>query len=381
MARVAKEKKEDKSVEVISPEQQAAAFLQNNKEDHLNFEEVCADYKVSTGSLLADMALSGGFGQGLHRLGGISEGGKSSFALEVARNFFNQFENGRCCYFKAEGRLSPEMQKRCGLNFVWNPKDWKAGTVLVFETNIFETILNFMSDMTVNNPGKVRYMFIIDSLDSVILKKDSMKSLEGDSKVAGVPKLFKQYCQKVANGFSRRGHMLFIISQRSASIQIDPYAPKERKLMEASGGHSAEHNPNWVLEFQARNASDMILEDPTQKFDIIKNKYVGHEVRIKVKKSVNETTGTEIKYPIRYGAVGKSSVWVSREIGDMLLAFEMVKRGGAWLTFTEEFRKDCLDNGFEVPEKMQGLDNFYSFLEKDQAFLDYLYAKIKNILI
>lgn len=380
MARIKKENIE-KQESSCSPQEQLASFLNKNQEDHLNFLEAFEDYKISSSSLLMDMATNGGLGAGLHRLCGIAEGGKSSLALEYIRNFLAFFGNrARAIYIKAEGRLSTEMQKRCGLKFVWKANEWADNTVFVFECNVFEVILNMMSDLTKNNPNDYKYIFFIDSLDGVILKKDSEKELEGDSKVAGVPKLFKQFAQKIANAFSKRGHMLLIASQRSATIRIDPYAPVERKQVEASGGSAIEHFTNFVFEMQAKNSDDYILEDPNSKFDPIKNKYIGHVVRVKVKKSVNEKTGTIIKYPVKYGVIGRTSVWQEREIADLVLAFEYGRRNGAWINFTPEFCNEMKEKSFDFPEKIQGLENLYMHFESNPDQVKYLFNKFKNIL-
>ena len=64
------------------------SFLKENKDHHYNYEDEI-DYKVSSGSLNVDFELGGGFGPGLHRFVGMNEGGKTSEALEVMKNFLN----------------------------------------------------------------------------------------------------------------------------------------------------------------------------------------------------------------------------------------------------------------------------------------------------
>ena len=80
------------------------SFLKQNEEHHYNFEEEI-DYKVSSGSLKVDFELNGGFGPGLHRFIGMNEGGKTSEALEVMKNFL-KVPNSKGVYVKAEGRLA-----------------------------------------------------------------------------------------------------------------------------------------------------------------------------------------------------------------------------------------------------------------------------------
>ena len=61
----------------------------DNKKYHYNDAET-QDYKVSTGSLNLDLALGGGMPSGVHRFTGINEGGKTSCALSIAREFQKQ---------------------------------------------------------------------------------------------------------------------------------------------------------------------------------------------------------------------------------------------------------------------------------------------------
>ena len=71
-----------------SAKNRLSSFLKENKDDHYNYEEEVY-YKVSTGSLNLDIATSGGLCPGLHRFIGMNEGGKTSEALEVMKNFQN----------------------------------------------------------------------------------------------------------------------------------------------------------------------------------------------------------------------------------------------------------------------------------------------------
>lgn len=377
MAKIAKEKKDEKS---LSSEDVAAQLLSGHKEDHLNFEEEIF-YKVSSGSFLFDKFLGGGFGPGLHRFGGEApETGKTSASLEALRNHLNSPDyDGRGVYFKAEGRLSPEMIKRSGVTFVWKADEWITGTCLVIETNIFEFVLNCTSTLIRNNPSKVRYFFILDSMDTVGLRADIAKELEGDAKVAGVPKLFKQYCQKMANALAKLGHIFIITAQKSATISINPYGPSDKKLMEASGGNAISHQANLILEYQGRLKDDLILEHPEAKPDLFKNKIIGHRCRVKIRKSTNEKSGLTAYYYIRYGQEGGKSVWVEREMAEILIGSGLLNKGGAWFSFDEDFHKDITEKGMEVPVKLQGMDNVYALFENTPQLVEYVKDKFKNL--
>ena len=55
----------------LTPNELMSSFLKNNEKDHYNYEDE-HDYKVSSGSLVVDYELGGGFGPGLDRFTGIN---------------------------------------------------------------------------------------------------------------------------------------------------------------------------------------------------------------------------------------------------------------------------------------------------------------------
>ena len=82
----------------------------------------------------------------------MNEGGKTSEALEVMKNFLKTVPNARGVLIKAEGRLSKEIQERSGVEYVTDPDKWKDGNCFVFESNIFETVSELMLELVKNNP-------------------------------------------------------------------------------------------------------------------------------------------------------------------------------------------------------------------------------------
>jgi len=159
-------------------------FLKAKKDDHYNFEK-SIDYKASSGSLQLDLNLNGGFGPGLHRFVGMNEGGKTSAALEVMKNMLNTQKEAKGFYIKAEGRLSNEMVARSGVKFVYDAKEWKTGTCFVFESNIYEVVVDAIKTLVEQNEDEHQYCFILDSVDGLISKQDIDKSFYDSNKVAG----------------------------------------------------------------------------------------------------------------------------------------------------------------------------------------------------
>jgi RecA/RadA recombinase len=353
-------------------------YLTANKADHYNFEEN-VDYIVSTGSLNLDMEL-GGIGPGVTRLAGGPGTGKTSEALEIIRNFFLSVPNSRAVYIKSEGRLSDDIKQRSGLNFTSKWEDWKDGNVFVFECNIYETIIDLIRDLSLNNDSDKRYLFIVDSADSVNLKNDIVKKIEEGNKVAGAPLLTKQFLQKCSLSLTKYGHICIFISQVSADIKLDPYSRSAPRQVGGSGGNAIGHFANQVLEFMEWYEGDLILEDPKAKHDRIKNRALGHTAKVKIKKSDKEKRYVTVEIPIKHNQVGGNSIWREREIADQLLTWQLISPG-AWMTLSDVLIKELNDNGLEnIPVKINGSNQLNDWLEKRKDVTNYLFNKFRNMV-
>ena len=350
----------------IEPEELLSNFLKEHKEDHFNNEEDI-DYKISSGSLQFDMYLEGGFGPGLHRFTGVNEGGKTSESLQVMKNFLGTLSNSRGLYIKAEGRLGPEVKKRSGVKFVFSPEEWVDGTCFVFESNIYETAMALIRKLITNNEEKTKYCFILDSVDGLIRKADLDKSFEESTKVAGGAVIASNFCKKTSIALGKRGHMAIFISQVRADIKLDPYSKAPIRQNTATGGNALLHYANTIMEFEPRFKGDLILQNPSLKtMDPKKNPIIGHLAKVTIKKSAHENTNTILSYPIRYGRVDGTSIWVEKEIVDLLYAWEFVEKKGAWIKPSDDFKElvDC--KGFEFPDKIQGDNNLFKTIENDK---------------
>jgi RecA/RadA recombinase len=335
---------------------------------------------VSSGSLQLDLQLGGGFGPGLHRFVGINEGGKTSEALEVMKNFLNEIENSKGFYIKAEGRLSPEMQKRSGVKFVFTPEEWVAGTCFVFESNIYETVVDAMRQLVSKNEEKTKFCFLLDAVDGLIAKNDMDKSFEESSKVAGGAVIAATFMKKLSIALAKRGHMAIFISQVRADIKLDPYSKAPVRQTSATGGNALLHFANWILEFEPRFKGDLILKSATDKIDLEKNRPLGHWAKVTVKKSPNEKTNLSIPYPIRYGRTGGKSIWIEKEIVDLLLAWELVTKSGAWFAPSEDFIQLLAEQGLSFPEKIHGEAALFKVVEEDEQLCKFLISYFRSLI-
>ena len=360
------------------PEDILNNFLKANKNDHYNFEEE-ENYKVSSGSLQFDLQLGGGFGPGLHRFTGMNEGGKTSEALQVMKNFLETIPNSRGFYIKAEGRLSPEMKKRSGVDFVHNHDDWEDGKCFVLESNIYESVVDIMTQLVDSNEKKIKFCFILDSVDGLILKNDMAKGYEDSTKVAGGANVASTFMKKISIKLAKRGHMAIFISQVRADIKLDPYTKAPVRQTTATGGNALLHFANWIIEYEPRFAGDQILQDPSnKKADPKTNPIIGVYAKATVKKSPNEKTNTTLSYPIRYGRTGGTSIWIEKEIVDLLEAYSFIKKSGACISITDDFKELLAETSFEFPEKIQGMNNLFKHIESNRELTNYLFEYFKK---
>ncbi len=365
----------------LTPNELISSFLKNNEKDHYNYEQE-HDYKVSSGSLVVDYELGGGFGPGLHRFTGINEGGKTSEALEVMKNFLKTVPNGRGFYIKAEGRLSKEMRSRSGVDFVFDSDEWADGNCFVFECNIYETVVEALRMLVGKNTEGTKYCFILDSVDGLIAKGDIDKPFVDSKKVAGGAVIASDFMKRVSIALAKRGHMAIFVSQVRADIKLDPYSKAPIRQTSATGGNALLHFANFILEFEPCFKTDQILQKQNEKYDQEKNKIIGRYAKITVKKSPNEKTNSIISYPIIYGRKGGKSIWIEKEILDMMFLWDLAnKKGAGWIEFDEDFIGMLKEQNMDFPTKIQGEAQLASFLEENKDAKEFLVSYFKKMLI
>jgi RecA/RadA recombinase len=353
----------EKKNSTIGTSQFMGQFMKANKDYHFNFEETAASYSVSTGSLILDNFIGGGLGAGLQRFTGCNEGGKTNEALQVMRNMLNSVDKTKGLYIKAEGRLSVEIQKRSGLKFVSHPDDWELGTCLVWECNIYDVVFDGLRSLLKNNPDKERLCIVIDSMDGLLPKSDLEKSTSDAAKVAAGASLTSDFLKRVSLGMSKFGHMCIMVSQVRSTIKTNQYAPSDpNNQTNSSGGNAALHYPDWIINFEKRNQSDLILQDPKAR-PSPENPIIGHYAKVHIQKSTNESTGMRVRYPIKHGRTDGKSIWIEREVIEMLLMWKYIEKAGSWFKIDEDVSSYVSGQGLEIKEKYQGMNSLYDLLE------------------
>lgn len=364
--------------ETPSTNDYAESWFKENAKDLFN-HIVPLNRFITSGSLTIDQYIKARSGGVLRLCAKTPELGKSSQGMLYLANYMAVMPKSKAVYFMAEGRLSPELRERTGLKFVWDPKDWDYGTVLVVATNVFELVADFIvKHSEIMFDAGEHLAIMLDSLDGLILKGDKETKGISDGKVAGVPKLTKLLFRHIALPIAFYDIFLIITSQYTTDIKIDQYASSIPRLGEAGGGSSVPHQCDYILEYQPRYKSDYILEDPSAQPDPIKNKIVGLWVNIIIKKSATDSTGTKIAVPIKKGRVG-SAIWVEKEVGDFLIAWECYKKNGSWLTLQSDnvVVKEAAAAGVQLKDKIQGLNSLYEYIETEKPVFEWLLAKFR----
>ena len=349
------------------------AFLndKNNKSFHYNDHEEL-DYKIPTGSLNLDLALGGGFPAGVHRFTGVNEGGKTSCALSVAKNFQDHFgKKGMIVYIKSEGRLSPEMIARSGI-------DTSEERFFKFDCNVFEKVFELIRMLVKENEDDKKYMFIVDSVDALCRQNDYEKPFEDSEQVAGGALITSVFLKKMVLPIIKLNHMMILTSQVRVEVATNPYAARGGPKTKQAGGNAIKHYANFILEFQDRYNSDIMFENPSAAKLEDKGNPIGHFCKIVFRKSVNEKTGASVRYPIKYGRTDGRSVWLEKEVIEMSYVWGFLEKKGAWISLDKEVAEKCKKKKIECFEKIQGEQKLVDFLETNIDFCHFLLNLIKE---
>ena len=345
----------------------------NSKYHYNDYEEL--DYKIPTGSLNLDLALNGGFCAGAHRFTGVNEGGKTSCALTVAKNFQDYFKKeGMVIYVKSEGRLSPELLDRCGI-------DKDPEKFFRFDCNVYEKVFELLRELIRDNPENKKYLFIIDSVDALCRVGDYNKPFEDSEQVAGGALVTSVFLKKVILPLTKMGHMLILTSQVRVEVATNPYASRGGPKVKQAGGNALKHYANYICEFQERYSSDIMYSNPSATRIEDKGDPIGHYCKVAFRKSVNEKTGAIVRYPIRYGRKNGNSIWREKEVIDLMKNWGYLDQKGAWISIDEDLLKKLKDDKFDFPEKVQGEQKLIDLLESDLKLRDYLYNILKREIL
>jgi RecA/RadA recombinase len=368
---MAAKKKEDLG---DTSQKQMELLMQKFKGDHLNFQETVR-WKASTGTLLFDAELGGGFGAGGIKVNGASYSGKTHAVLTCISNGLKTIPNSKGVWYDAEGRLDEEVKSRIDATFVYSASEWEVGTILVVETHIYEFVIDSINDLVKNNPNQYRYLFAIDSADTLIRRDDDEKTAAEGERVGAGGMLMSLLFKKAGAILNKLGHCLFVLSQLRAKVETNQYAPKDQnKSVGGGGSNGLTHGVNQVWNFKGRTKTKNIEEG---------GKVVGHYCEIELSKGVKERIDIVVKYPVKHGETKGKSVWKEYEISDLLVTWGFVEKRGAWVAFDADFIKELREAGFTVEDefKVNGLTKLKDWLEENPEITNHLYQKFLKLFL
>ena len=346
------------------------------KNYHYAFEDHVS-YKISTGSLLFDMATDGGIGPGIVRFIGQYAGGKTSEALELIRNFQSTIERPFIVYFNAEGRVNSETLENAGVKYD-DPDQFKVVSTQTLHV-VYDTMTQVIREnMSFPKAERKQFAFVVDSLDSLSSADDQLKTSQDSARVAGGAVTASAFLKKMGLSLNTQGHLCIMISQRRDTVSADRYKATPYKNHNASGGYALDHHANWIFEFGGRYKSDRIPANPSAALDDEKNPAIGHYCKLRVKKCPNEKEDLLVKYPVKYKEKGGSSIWVSKEIVDTMEKIGWYDSRGAWIYIEEEIIEQCKKKKIEVPEKFQGKKELFKFVDESKEFKKYAYDRMRE---
>lgn len=333
---------------------------------------------ISSGSLKID-SYARAYSGTIIRMGGPAEAGKTSQTLLFLSQYMLTLPKSKCIYIDAEFKLSDELKNRSGLTFVYSGEDWEYGTVLVLKTNFAEPIADFLQSALKTAYEQGEHIGIaLDSVDMLQSVKEVDKQVGAPRTPAGINKLTKELFRRICPMINAYDALLIMITQFSSVFYPDQYAKKDPQMMDGNNTHALNHQCSLALYYRNKNKSDFILEDEKSMPDPVTNKILGTMAKVEIKKSATDSTGYMIEVPIKKGRVG-NCVWVEKEAGDMILAYELAKKSGAWITFDNDIVKEAKAAGVDVKEKINGINALYDYLETDKAAREFLIGKVKFI--
>lgn len=375
MARKAKEKEDTKSEVAASSLER---ILKQKKYEQTRSAVVSAadivkyTDKISTGSLMLDLYLDGGYRCGISRFIGEPEHGKTANALAWGKHWQSTVPKGVVVYVNAEGRITMDLLKRSGI-------DQDPSKLYIVNSNIYETVAQIIYDAVTYNDEETRYFFIIDSTDALISIDDEKKQFTESATIAGGARMASAFTKKTCLNIASRGHHLMILSQTRANLAAKA-GPGSGGTTESGGKALAFYSSltgkiDKMSDFNSSYIYPQEEEEDNKNDDKKKDKPVpiGNYFSVTFVKSFHEKSRQKVKVPIKYGV----GVWREMEIFDLCLMYGIIEKNKAWYKLDEEMAK--LVPG--VLANFQGKNTFIQALESNPAAVEAFTKYFKETLM
>jgi RecA/RadA recombinase len=367
-AKVKKEDNKEEKVDQIESLLQAKEFqglhLGSRSGNEIEKPEI-----ISTSSFFFDQILGGGFRAGSWiRAKSEPEMGKTSQGLCWGRNWQNHFkERAVVVVFNAEGRVTRDLLVRSGL-------DISKERFRIIDTNNADFIYNMMERLIVDNKDDLVYYFIVDSTDAAQRSQDMLKSLGEAEKIGGSATIASAAGKRLSLLFNRKQHVLYMTSQ--VRDKVNTYSPQGNAGKEASGGNAPRFYSSLTMEIKKHWSDWSIREEPSD----AKSKEIGRLVNIKLEKTYNESSGSIVQVPVKYGHIG--GIWHEYEAMLICQAWNLyINSGKGRFNIDPKFAQELSEQKISFEESFHGEKNMRAAFEINPQLVEYVYDKMRKIAI
>ena len=286
---------------------------------------------IPTGCLTLDVALGiGGVPRGrIVEIYGPESSGKTTVSLHIVAEA--QKMGGTCAFIDAEHALDPVYAEKLGV---------KTSELYVSQPDNGEQALNICDTLVRSGAFAV---IVVDSV-AALTPKAEIDGEMGDNHVGLQARMMSQALRKLTSITSKSNTTVIFINQLREKVGVMFGSPET-----TTGGKA--------LKFYASIRLDV------RKVDTIKDgqTIVGNKTRVKVVKNKLAPPFRTAEFDIMYGkGISKSGCIV-----DMALAFNIIKKSGAWFSYNDE-------------KIGQGKENTKLTLEKNSELMAEIENKIKE---
>ncbi len=299
-----KEKALATAVEQIEKQYGKGAVMRLGENASMNVEH------IRTGSLALDLALGiGGIPKGrIVEIYGPESSGKTTVALHCVAEA--QKAGGTAAFIDVEHALDPVYAKNLGVDI---------DALLVSQPDSGEQALEIAEALV--RSGAID-IIVIDSVAALVTRAE-IEGEMGDSHVGQLARLMSQAMRKLTGALSKSNCCAIFINQLREKIGVLYGNPET-----TTGGRA--------LKFYASVRIDI------RKIDTLKNgsEMIGTRTRARVVKNKVAPPFKEAEFDVMYG----KGISKEGEIVDMGVAFEVLKRSGAWFYYGENRLGQGRDN-------------------------------------
>ena len=280
---------------------------------------------ISTGSLNLDRALGvGGLPKGrIIEMYGPEASGKSTLAMHCVAEA--QKQGCTACYIDAEHAMDPAYAASIGVD---------VDSLLISQPSTGEEGLEICDAMV--RSGCID-LIVVDSV-AALVPKSELDGEMGDASVGVQARLMSQALRKLTASINKSKCIVIFINQLRMKIGVMYGNPET-----TTGGNALKYYSSVRLDIRRTES----LKNGTEVY--------GNHVRVKVVKNKVAPPFREAEFDIIFG----KGISKDGEIIDAAIAYEIIQKGGAWFSYSNEATGRT--------ERWQGRERVKEALAADEA--------------